>query len=448
MKKISILKSSLLALAALSFSACTDVSENIYDKYEESEFYATEEGWNAALASVYAQVGGNWNGVGYAGADNGWYDLNCMSSDEQVIPHRNTGDWQLDFARLHKHEWLPTDLIVNNTWNWLYRSVYQANLAVKLLEDGNAEASKIAEAHVLRAFFYYLLIDDYGNVPFYTSNNTTVDQIPQATRAEIYEFIVAELTEYVGQLSTQKGGAYYGRFNKWAGNMLLAKIYLNAEVYTGTPRWNECLDALEVVGAGGFSLHPANNVEGAVLGNTYYELFGDVLPEDETILAMYSTVDVVSRNVYAIRSLYGPHAMSLFGYSGWNGTVVPPAFFGIYSDEDVRTRQFLVGDQGGGVNYTLALPSLDNPGSPPMAGVRNVKFWPSQPMNGGGASNDFPIFRYADVLLMQAECNARLGNAAAAKPLVDQVRARAGMPALAADPTLQDIYLERGLELN
>ena len=69
-------------------------------------------------------------------------------------------------------------------------------------------------------------------------------------------------------------------------------------------------------------------------------------------------------------------------------------------------------------------------------------------MNGGGASNDFPIYRYADILLMQAECNVRLGNAAAAKPFVDQVRQRAGLGALAANPTLTDIYNERGFELN
>jgi hypothetical protein len=94
--------------------------------------------------------------VGYAGADNGWYDLNTMSSDEQVIPHRNTGDWQLDFARLHLHQWLPTDGIVGNTWNWLYNAIFSANLAIEQLENAKAAPAKIAEAKVLRAFFYYL----------------------------------------------------------------------------------------------------------------------------------------------------------------------------------------------------------------------------------------------------------------------------------------------------
>ncbi|MBF4492263.1 RagB/SusD family nutrient uptake outer membrane protein [Flavobacterium sp. JLP] len=432
----------------LSLVGCTNVDENVYDKYRSEDFYGTPEGADIALASVYAQVGGNWNGVGYAGADNGWYDLNCMSADEQVIPHRNTGDWQLDFARVYMHQWLPTDLMVSNTWNWLYKSIFNANLAISQLETAKADASKIAEAKVLRAFFYYLLMDDYGNIPFYTDNNITVDKIPQAGRKEVYDFIVKELTENVELLSGTKGGNYYGRFNKWAGYTLLAKVYLNAQVYTGEAKWAECLAACNKVSEGGFSLHPANANAASALGNTYYELFGDVLPADETILSIYTTVDIVSRNIFTVRSLFGPHAQALFGYSGWNGTIVPKDFYQQYTDTDVRKKQFLIGEQPGGTNYTLDISSLDNPGAGAQEGVRNVKFYPVTPRNGGGASNDFPIYRYADVLLMIAECNVRLNNPAAAKSFVDAVRTRAGIGALAANPTLDDIYTERGLELN
>ena len=436
------------SLSFLSLVGCTNIDENVYDKYTADDFYGSAKGADVALASVYAQVGGNWNGVGYAGADNGWYDLNSMCADEQVIPHRNTGDWQLDFARLYKHEWLPTDLMINNTWNWLYRSIYSANLAVVQLEESKAEPSKIAEAKVLRAFFYYLLIDDFGNVPFYTENNITVDKIKQATREEVYTFIVQELTDNVEKLSATKGGNYYGRFNKWAGYMLLAKVYLNAGVYTGKPKWAECMAACEKVSEGGFSLHSGAANASSPLGNKYYELFGDVLPEDETILAMFATADVVSRNIFTVRSLYGPHALTLFGYTGWNGTIVPKNYFLKFVDTDIRKKQFLYGDQGGGINYSIEVASLDNPGAAPQAGVRDVKFYPVAPMGGSGASNDFPIYRYADILLMKAECNIRLENAGAAKILIDQVRVRAGLDGLTANPTLNDIYNERGFEFS
>ena len=449
------IKNILIAGSAcfLTLFSCTDINENIYDKYQPDSFYGTPEGADIALASVYAEIPGdfvrnNVPGVGYAGADNGWYDLNCMSSDEQVIPHRNTGDWQQDFARLHKHEWLPTDFIINNTWNWLYKSIFNANLAIQLLEKSDAEASKIAEAKVLRAFFYYLLIDDFGNVPFYTDNNITVDKIPQSSRKEVYDFVVKEITENVDLLSITKGGNYYGRFNRWAGYTLLAKVYLNAEVYTGEAKWNECLAACNKVTEGGYTLHSGAENAASPLGNKYYELFGDVLPDDETILPIYATLDVVSRNIYANRSLYGPHGKSLFGYDGWNGTIVPKEFFLKYDANDIRIKQFLVGEQPGGFNYTLDVASLDNPGAAPQAGVRNIKFYPAAPRSGGGASNDFPIFRYADVILMKAECHVRLGNGGAAKPFIDEIRLRAGLNELAANPTLDDVYNERGFELN
>ncbi|WP_431243679.1 RagB/SusD family nutrient uptake outer membrane protein [Flavobacterium sp. P21] len=436
------------SICFLALTGCTNVDENVYDKYPAEDFYGSPQGADIALASVYAQIAGNWGGVGYAGADMGWYDLNSMCADDQVIPHRNTGDWSTGFAILYKHQWLPTDEIVGNTWNWLYKSIFNANLAIQQLEDSKADASKIAEAKVLRAFFYYLLIDDFGSVPFYTDNNITVDKIPQASRQVVFDFVVSELKANVDLLPGTKGGEFYGRFNKWAGYTLLAKVYLNAGVLTGTPKWAECLAACNVVNGGGFSLHPALSDASSPLGNKYFELFGDVSPQDETILSIYTTVDVVGRNIFTVRSLIGPHANALFGYSGWNGSIVPKDFYAKYDDKDIRKKQFLLGPQPGNVNYTLDVASLDNPGAGAQEGVRNVKFYPAGSMNGGGASNDFPIYRYADVMLMTAECNVRLGNAGAAKPLVDAIRTRAGIGALAGNPTLDDIYDERGRELN
>lgn len=444
MKKIMILS----CLSLIFLLSCTDVEEKVYDKYAATEFYNSLEGADVALAGVYSKIGGNWGGVGYAGADNGWYDLNTMASDEQVIPHRNTGDWQLDFARLHLHQWLPTDGIVGNTWNWLYNAIFSANLAIEQLENAKAAPAKIAEAKVLRAFFYYLLMDDFGNVPFFTQNNVTVDKIPQISRKELYDFVVKELTENLDKLPTTKGGEFYGRFNRWAGYALLAKVYLNAEVYTGTPKWKECLNACEQVTAGGFTLHGATANASSPLGNQYYELFGDVLPEDETILAIFAKVNVVSRNIYGIRSLNGPHALAILGFSGWNGTIVPKSYYQKFNDADIRKKQFLSGQQPGGVNYSLEVTSLDNPGADRNAGVRNLKFYPALPMDGGGASNDFPIYRYADILLMKAECNLRLGDATVAKTFIDATRKRAGLAALASNPSLEDIYNERGFELS
>jgi len=442
-------------LALLVFQGCTNVDEEVYDKYIAKDFYTTSIGTNAALANVYSQIPGNWDGVGYAGADNGWYDLNCMSTDEQVIPHRTTGDWQLTFSELYLRTWQPDHQMVTNAWNWLYSSVYKANLAVELLVDAKADPSKIAEAKVLRAFFYYLLMDDYGSVPFYTENNITVDKMPQKSREEIFAFVEGELKDNVGLLSTVKGGDNYGRFNKWAGYSFLAKLYLNAEVYTGTARWNDCIAACDTVAKGSFSLHSGAADATNVLGFKYYELFGDVCPSDETILAIYTEVDKVGRNIFTIRSFGGTDATRMFGYTGWNGTICPEGYVTKFSDSDIRKRQFRYGanpygmhSTAGFITYSTSVTNLDNPGASRNAGIRNQKFWPAGTMNSGGASNDFPIYRYADILLMKAECLVRTNAASTAKPLIDAVRVRAGLTGLAANPTLEDIYNERAFELS
>jgi hypothetical protein len=450
MKKILI----VIFVAVLFTPSCTKVDEVVYDKYAAAQFYSSPQGADVALANVYSQIPGNWDGVGYAGADRGWYDVNCMSTDEQVVPHRTTGDWELTFAQLYLRQWLPDHAYLNNTWNWLYKSVFSANLAVDLLQQAEADPSKIAEAKVLRAFFYYLLMDDFGSVPFYTENNVTVDQMPQKSRKEIFDFVVAELVANVDKLSTERGGNYYGRFNRWAGYALLAKVYLNAEVYTGTPMWAECIEACNKVDEGGFSLHSSAADASNPLGSKYFELFGDVCPNDETILAIYTKVDVVGRNIFTVRSFGGVDGTSMLGYSAWNGTVVPVDFLSRFDDNDIRKHQFRYGDNpfgpkpAGFLVYSVVINNLDNPGAAPNAGARSQKFWPAEPSNGGGASNDFPIYRYADIMLMKAECMIRTGDDGSAQPLVNAIRERAGLSALTGGPSLDDIYKERSCELS
>ena len=204
---------------------------------------------------------------------------------------------------------------------------------------------------------------------------------------------------------------------------------------------------------GGFTLHSGAADAAHPLGYKYYELFGDVCPDDETILAIYTKADVVGRNIFTIRSLGGTDGTKILGYGAWNGSVVLKDYVQKFADNDIRKRQFRYGanpygpQPSGFINYSLDITSLDNPGAAPNDGARNQKFYPVTPGSSGGASNDFPIYRLADILLMKAECQVRLGNATAAKPFIDEVRTRAGLAGLAANPTLEDVYNERGFEL-
>lgn len=438
MKKIIL----FFTIVTIVFPNCTKVDERVFDRYEATQFFSDPKGPDIALASVYAQM------PNFGGGDNGYYDLNNMSSDEQVVPHRVSGDWGPENAYLYTRAWLPNLGQINSAWTACYNSIYLANLAVDQLTKVNAPAPKIAEVKVLRAWFYYLLIDDFGSVPFYTDNNITTAELKQVSRKEVFDWIVAELKVNADLLPETKGGTFYGRFNKWAAYTFLAKVYLNAEVYTGTPMWADCLAACNKVATGGYKLHSSAVDASHPLGNKYWELFGDLCPDDETILAIWIKRNVVGNNVYALRSLNGPHAKAVFGFNGWNGTVVPEETYNKYAATDIRIKQFLIGPQPGGVTYTPKVASLINPGAGINEGVRNVKFYPVPPNDGSGESNDFPIYRYADILLMIAECQVRLGNAEAGKTFIDQVRVRAGLAPLAAAPTLTQIYDERGFELN
>lgn len=437
MKKIIL----IILVIGLATQGCTKLNENIYNRYPSDAFYADPKGPDIALAAVYARL------TSFYGGDNGYYDTNNMVTDEQVVPHRVSGDWGPENAQLYTRVWLPSLGQFNTTWGACYNTIYPANLAVEQLTKANAPKDRIAEAKIFRAWVYYLLIDDFGDVPFYTENTVTTAELKVKTRSEIYNWIVSEITANADFLPETKSGAYYGRINKWVAYTILAKVYLNAGVYTGTPKWAECLAACNKVATGGYKLHAATTNASSLLGNTYFDLFGDTCPDDETIWAVWLKRNVVGNNVYALRSLNGPNGLATIGYSGWNGTVVPEETYNKFDAADIRRKQFLVGPQPGNVNYTTKVTSLINPGAGVQEGVRWVKFYPVGPNDGSGESNDFPIYRYADILLMQAECNVRLGNAVAAKPFIDQVRVRAGLAGLTANPTLDDIYNERLFEL-
>jgi hypothetical protein len=99
--------------------------------------------------------------------------------------------------------------------------------------------SGLAEIRAMRAYYYWMICDNFGDAPLVIEKT---DHLPaKSTRKEIYEFVVNELLEVIPKLSEEHGGNMYGRMNKWAAKATLANVYLNAEVYTGEARWEECI---------------------------------------------------------------------------------------------------------------------------------------------------------------------------------------------------------------
>ena len=136
------------------------------------------------------------------------------------------------------------------------------------------DATMTAEVRFLRAFQFYLLTDAFGNIPFATA--ITGENPEQYTRAQVCEFIESELKAIIGENESDNatiladpkpkkyGEAGYGRIDKAAAWMLLARLYLNSEVYTGTPRWQDAANYAQKVMNSGYKLHTVGyNAEGA-----------------------------------------------------------------------------------------------------------------------------------------------------------------------------------------
>ena len=427
------------------FSSCTDLKENVYDQIEAEQFYQSEDEIMNAMAKIYAQLRSESNHQGYAG-EKGWYDLNEVTTDELLIPARGAS-WQDGgiWMQMYRHDWTPSHQFFGPTWEWLYQAITDCNTALEVFTLNQTDPTHIAEVKVLRGFFYYMLLDGWGNVPIVINRSTPLSEIAQSSRKEVFSFLEKELLENVENLPSGKD-KYYGRFTKAAGYTLLAKLYLNAIVYCGESRWEDALVACDKVEDQGYSLHP-----------DYFDLFGDKCPTDEVILAIPIDPILAPKMIYEFRSLAYEHGKA-YDVGSWNGSCVHKNFIQKYSEEDIRLKQWNYGSpvevNGEGVKtgtgedliYNLEIASLENAGT--YDGARNMKFdFQLAPYNGNSGGNDFPIFRFADVLLMKTECLLRMGKKNEAVIYIDKVRERAGLNPLEKELTFQEILDERGREL-
>ena len=436
-----------LLLVPLLFWGCTDLEETPYGLSTPDNFFKTEAELVAAVMPVYnALRTASWS-------EN--VHLQDHSSDAIFVPTRG-GDWDDGalWRDLQTHSWTPTHAKLNQAWLESYRGVAFANATLDNLSSSpDAETALvktfIAETRVLRATFYWWLVDLYGNIPLVTDPTTDPKNPPPTTpRAEVYDFIVAEIIAALPGLDEVPSG--YGRVSKSAANALLAMVYLNAEVYSGTARWTECVAACDVViNSGMFKLadtiKEAFALENEGIGNTEY---------------IWVVGNLAQGGVGNNRHMASLHYSQLPS-SPWNGFSVLADFYNKYDPDDARIDMILVGQQ-----FVLGGPSIgdsafqrdgvplvftvESPisGASESHGPRMLK-WPIDPdMSGGDAGNDYAIFRYSHILLAKAEAKFMLGDAAAATSLVNQVRARNFDPPkpVVGTVTLDDIFDERGFE--
>lgn len=432
MKYNIIAKCSIAALLIYIVSGCSnDLTEKVYSSATEHSYNYTEKDFNAVIAAVYPPMRNVFNHTNYWTAQE-------ISADAIVSPPTATGWYDGgQYMRFHYHNWNSEQSNIADMWNWMYRGALLANNAIDQIEKGKIPVTSVEEKNkglfelrAVRAFYYWLICDNFGDAPLVT---TVTDELPEkSSRKDIYDFVVKELLEVIPGLDEEQGNGMYGRFNKWAAKILLANVYLNAEVYTGESRWNECAaQCTDIIKSGKCELSP-----------NFRDSFrsSGVETSKEVLFAVPYHKTLAGGNDMHMRSWQSElkKKFDLESTPWGSGTTMGiTQFIDTYDDDDSRIDDtWLRGPQydlAGNILYGI----YDDPGKPfiigkdipdgsyvkEFEGYRMNKFEVA-PKTPNQSDTDFPFFRYSQVLLMKAECLLRT-NQPGAGALVTQVRERA-----------------------
>ncbi len=448
------------AMAACTFftTACTDLEPEIYTDVLKDDYFQTSEQFSTLIANAYAQLAGEY---GYVYRE-GYWSMQEYTSDEVVVPARGN-DWFDNGVPMSMHQmtWEENTRDINNGWSFAYGGVAKCNTVLDNIKEIMGEDTTqytdvvkagIAETKTLRAFYHLLAMDLYGNVAIDNGN----DSIKQYTRKEVFEWIESELLTNLDKLDNT---VRYGSMTRPVAHMLLAKLYLNAEVYTGTARWQDCADQCDAIINGGY---------GYMLNSDYFTTFSVANTNNmEIIFPIVFDAVYAKGNMFHLITLHYVH-QQVYGFRTvtWNGPCTLGSFYDKYAENDKRRDQWFVGPimkDGDTLTYSNAVltdvPAIitkevttiqDPTAANTFEGARFIKFELEEGIEHH-ANSDFPIYRYADVLLMKAEALMRLNGGAAnaeALDLVNEVHSRAGLPAYsAAELTLDELLDERGREL-
>ncbi|MHC2993251.1 starch-binding protein [Pontibacter sp. HJ8] len=477
MKKYKLLLASLLFMAVTP--ACTDLEEEAFDVMPAGNYYQDRNSVIAAVTRPYEH--GHWNGW-----DGDRWLLSELTADNFVWAQKGRhgqdgGNW----VRLHRHEWTADEGAVNGGWNGPYQGIMQCNVIMEDLAKldyaslGLSEEDKsrhINELRVLRAWFYTFLIDFYRSVPIVTmSGELKTNSTPQ----EVFAFIETELKEALPNLPKN---ARSGRWDQGGAAALLVRIYLNAEAWTGTPRYQDCAATAEKIISGEYG---AYSIDPDYKGPFRSGVNGYKSPENIFEFPH-------AKNLYEFGWMYNAMQHYQARYSldntsgGWNGVTLTPSRdlagniynhtlgkpYESFSDDDKRKQPFrtttangdyegffLIGQQyefntgkGYGFDSTKAVLGTEEYTGKPLkyvdqvgrfsegsaglakgshvetgeenTGVRFLKFPWLPDSKGMFMFNAAPEIRLAEVYYALAESKYRAGDKAAAAVLLDAVRMR------------------------
>jgi hypothetical protein len=433
MKKYNkIIKYFILLITIVNISSCdNDLDENVFSTITEQSYNYTVTDFIPNISGAYSQIG----------ADDvmGRWQLQELPGCCIALPANTTG-WDDGgiYKKLMFHNWNSELTQILTMWNKYYKGIIITNSAIDRIERNIIPAPSeddkkdaLAELRALRAYYYWMICDNFGDAPLITKPST--DLPTKNTRTELYDFIVSELIQVIPDLNEIQGGVMYGRMNKWAAKTLLANVYLNSEVYTGTAHWNECIkECDDIINSTKCELSAnykdpfkSSGVESSkeVLFTIPYDFEKGIVGNFLFMNSWHSELQKKYKTVYPPNMAGGQKGVTQFinTYQDGDTRLQDSWLMGQQYDADGNPLKGVYDMPGQPLIFTKELPNGNY--TKEMEGYRMGKY--EVEIGSQWSSNtDIPLFRYAEVLLMKAECLLRT-NQAGAGAIVTQVRQRA-----------------------
>lgn len=475
-----------LSVLALSLSLTSCLDETPKDQIPETEIYDSANSlYVNAVASLYNYIGAHEEGEGLQGTCRGIYDYNTLTTDEAIIPIRG-GNWYDGglWENMYNHTWTATDTDLYNVWKYLYKVIVLSTKSLETIEKYKAlltEQQRVgysAEVRAVRAMYYYYAMDMFGRIPILQSSTQKTAEIRQSNRSDVFWYVVKELQDVAPLLANEHSnlqGNYYGRVTRPVAWFLLAKLSLNAEVYTdddwtdssrpdgktimfdieGNKKnaWQTCVHYCDLITAAGYTLEADYTKNFAVHNEGSTEnIF--TIPLDKILYLnefhyLFRSRHYAHGGAYSGASENGTcatlHTMAVNGF----GTNTPDARLDMnfYTGKVEVDGKYVTLDDGTPLEYKPLAVEKNLTASPYLetAGARMKKYEVDRTAYSDGRmpDNDIVLYRYADVMLMKSEAKVRNGESGDEE--MNAVRSRVGMPSLSA--TLDNLLNERLLEL-
>lgn len=486
-------KYAVLAGCLLAMNACTNLKEKDYSEYITDNYYNNETEVLSAVLRPYTHTNAWITSSGQVG----YWRVSELAGDQLAWPIKgpdgqDNGNW----IRLHYHTWYADEQSINwDPWRLMFTGLGYCNDPIANLSKRDPSAmgitaserdGLIAELKLLRAFYYIKLMDLYGNIPVVTAVGEPLSP-PTVKRADVFKFIESEILANIDAVPNLSK-ATIGRMSKAGAYAMLAELYLNAEKWSGTARWDDCIAACDKL----ISSQAGSQTNGT-------------MALDPNITATYSnTNDLSPEIIFSIAYDYQKstfrcnfnsdfyHFNEQYMYDGTqngnNGIILIPGTYTKYKDSDLRKKSwFYIGPQvyltdstkpilgireyaGKQINFVdnVRKNNTLQPGQDPNSltsdmttgeensGVRFNKYKPGRQSDAHYFSNDWAVYRLSWIYFAKAEALMRKAGGTATQDAVNLVNAVKQRAFSAADwtneayttstLTMDELLEERGRE--